>query len=88
MTICRPDWSASRAIGWLGDTMNAIQAMVRQMQHARPTPTVRQKSAYDRILAVERVEAGESRLSVANSLGYGETTVRRWVQQARKERQK
>ncbi len=42
---------------------------------------------YSRILAVERVEAGESGLSVAASLGYGETTVRRWVQQARKERQ-
>ncbi|HXE19319.1 MAG TPA: helix-turn-helix domain-containing protein [Castellaniella sp.] len=64
--------------------MDAIQAMVHQLQHARPIISLADGgSAYDRFLAIERVEAGERPSVVARDFGVKKCTVQRWCWEAR-----
>lgn len=67
--------------------MNGITAMVHQLQHARPIISLAGGgSAYDRMLAIERVEAGERPSVVARDFGVKKCTVQRWCWEARQAR--
>lgn len=68
--------------------MNGITAMVAQMQNARPVVSAgHERSAYDRIIAIERLASGVSAQDVAREFGVKVCTVQRWQTKARKERE-